>query len=346
MFYDGNPQLEPGAVVCRIAPSFTRFGSFQIFTARDDLTRLKQLCDYTIRRDFPHLGEPDGTQVYLQWFAEVCKLTAEMIVHWQRVGFVHGVMNTDNMSILGLTIDYGPYGWLENYDPGWTPNTTDAQGRRYRFGNQPKIAYWNLVQLANALYPLIKRAEPLEQAIKSYTTTFEQGWQAMIAGKLGLLCFDTTTDETLAADLFKLLETAEADMTWFFRGLANFGPDQAIVEFQTFLEECSYTPLTETGKDLAQTWFTAYQARIALDARPSAERRAAMWTVNPRYVLRNYLAQQAIDQAEHSDFGLVRELLDVLRNPYTEQPGKEQFAAKRPDWAKQRAGCSMLSCSS
>ena len=346
MFYDGNPQLEPGAVVCRVAPSFTRFGSFQIFTARDDLTRLKQLCDYTIHRDFPHLGDPDSTAVYLQWFAEVCKLTAEMLVHWQRVGFVHGVMNTDNMSILGLTIDYGPYGWLENFDPGWTPNTTDAQGRRYRFGNQPKIAYWNLVQLANALYPLIKRAEPLEQAIKTYTTTFEQNWQATMAGKLGLLRYDISSDEALTADLFKLLETAETDMTWFFRGLADFGIDTSLSEFYAFLEDCSYTPLTELTKDLAQTWFTAYQARIALDARPNAERRAAMLAINPHYVLRNYLAQQAIDQAEQGDFGLVQELLEVLRHPYNEQPGKQQFAAKRPEWAKQRAGCSMLSCSS
>ena len=135
-------------------------------------------------------------------------------------------------------------------------------------------------------------------------------------------------------------------MTWFFRGLADFGIDTSLSEFYAFLEDCSYTPLTELTKDLAQTWFTAYQARIALDARPNAERRAAMLAINPHYVLRNYLAQQAIDQAEQGDFGLVQELLEVLRHPYNEQPGKQQFAAKRPEWAKQRAGCSMLSCSS
>jgi uncharacterized protein YdiU (UPF0061 family) len=125
MFYDGNPKLEPGAVVCRVAPSFTRFGNFQIFAAREEIEVLKQLVDYTIRIDFPHLGDP-SPEVYLEWFAEVCRTTADLIVHWMRVGFVHGVMNTDNMSILGLTIDYDPYGWLEDYDPGWTPNTTDA----------------------------------------------------------------------------------------------------------------------------------------------------------------------------------------------------------------------------
>ena len=135
MFYDGNPQAEPGAIVCRVASSFTRFGSFQLFASHGEIDKLRQLMDYTIRTDFPHLGEP-SKQVYLQWFEEVCRRTAGMIVHWQRIGFVHGVMNTDNMSIRGLTIDYGPYGWLENYDPDWTPNTTDAQGRRYRYGHQ------------------------------------------------------------------------------------------------------------------------------------------------------------------------------------------------------------------
>src|SRR5688572_12229981 len=154
MFYDGNPQAEPGAIVCRVAPSFVRFGNFEIFTMRQDHAVLRQLADFTITRDFPHLGKP-GPDTYFAWFKEVCARTAALMVHWMRVGFVHGVMNTDNMSILGLTIDYGPYGWLENYDPNWTPNTTDAQGRRYRFGQQPQIALWNLLQLANALYPLI-----------------------------------------------------------------------------------------------------------------------------------------------------------------------------------------------
>ena len=251
MFYDGNPQMEPGAVVCRVAPSFTRFGNFEIFTARDDLDTLKLLTDFTIRNDFPHLGSP-STAVYLQWFEEVCKTTAEMIVHWQRIGFVHGVMNTDNMSILGLTIDYGPYGWLENYDPGWTPNTTDAQTRRYRFGNQPKIAYWNLVQLANAIYPLIKRAEPLQQALQAYTANFEIGWQKMMANKLGLLDFVASSDELLVTDLDKLLQTAETDMTLFYRGLANFGPSRATDDFYAFLEICSYVPLTEETKVLAE----------------------------------------------------------------------------------------------
>lgn len=345
MFYDGNPQLEPGAVVCRVAPSFIRFGNFQLFTARDDLETLKQLVDFTIKTDFPHLGQPNKA-VYLQWFAEVCRSTAEMIVHWQRVGFVHGVMNTDNMSILGLTIDYGPYGWLENYDPDWTPNTTDAQGRRYRFGNQPKIAYWNLVQLANALYPLILKAEPLQEALTAFTNTFEQAWQRTLADKLGLTAFDPAGDETLAADLATLLQAAETDMTLFYRGLSAIEATDTVAAFQTHIEACSYAPLSVETQGLAEAWFNNYQTRLRRDKRPQNERQQAMDAVNPLYVLRNYLAQQAIDLAEQGDFSDVWELLEVLRQPYTEQAGKQRFAEKRPDWAKQRAGCSMLSCSS
>ncbi|MGZ4998763.1 MAG: protein adenylyltransferase SelO [Methylomonas sp.] len=345
MFYDGNPKLEPGAVVCRIAPSFTRFGNFEIFTARGDLDTLKKLTDYTIRTDFPHLGEPCAS-VYLQWFEEVCRRTAEMTVHWQRVGFVHGVMNTDNMSILGLTIDYGPYGWLENYDPNWTPNTTDAQGRRYRFGNQPEIAYWNLVQLANAIYPLIRSAEPLELALSVYVSIFEQGWETMMASKLGLKPFDVTNDQALIGNLLKLLQIAETDMTLFYRGLANIDINKTGLDFLALLEQCSYRPLTEESQALGASWFEVYQSHIRQDNRPDAVRRAAMNAVNPKYVLRNYLAQQAIDLAESGDFSRVWELLDVLRHPYDEQPENQQFADKRPEWAKQRAGCSMLSCSS
>lgn len=345
MFYDGNPQLEPGAIVCRVAPTFTRFGSFEIFAARDELENLKKLVDYTISHDFPHLSAPCPT-VYIEWFQEVCKKTAEMIVHWQRVGFVHGVMNTDNMSILGLTIDYGPYGWLENYDPDWTPNTTDAQSRRYRFGNQPKIAYWNLVKLANAIYPLIKRSEPLQEALTTYTSSFEQGWLEMMTGKLGLLNCNADRHASLIADVLALLQTTEADMTLFFRGLANVDSQQTGQEFITWLESCCYIPLTSDHRIQAAKWLEAYQAELLKENRTGIERSNAMNAVNPLYVFRNYLAQLAIDQAEQGDFSQIVELLEVLRHPYQEQTGKEHYAAKRPDWAKQRAGCSMLSCSS
>ena len=172
ILYDGHPAPEPGAVVCRVAPSFTRFGHFEILAARRDVELLRQLLDFTIATDFPHLTAADAETRYLDWFDDVTRRTADMIVHWMRVGFVHGVMNTDNMSVLGLTIDYGPYGWLEDYDPNWTPNTTDAATRRYRFGQQPAVGQWNLLQLANAIYPLIGDAEPLNAILGGYAKRY------------------------------------------------------------------------------------------------------------------------------------------------------------------------------
>ena len=218
MFYDGNPQLEPGAVVCRVAQSFTRFGSFEIFSARGDTALLKKLADFTIRTDFPHLVKPGvdiSCDTYVQWFAEVCVRTAKMIAHWMRVGFVHGVMNTDNMSILGLTIDYGPYGWLEGYDPDWTPNTTDAQGRRYRFINQPHIAAWNLAQLGNAIYPLVESVKPLQDALNQYRHSYSEQWQKDMANKLGLHAIEQD-DIALIDELHRVLELVETDMTIFY----------------------------------------------------------------------------------------------------------------------------------
>ncbi|MEQ1635111.1 MAG: protein adenylyltransferase SelO [Methylococcales bacterium] len=350
MFYNGNPKAEPGAVVCRVAPSFTRFGHFQILTARDELDNLRKLVDYTIRTDFPHLGEPTPA-VYITWFEEVCRKTAEMIVHWQRVGFVHGVMNTDNMSILGLTIDYGPYGWLENYDPEWTPNTTDAGERRYRYGNQPAIAFWNLAQLGNALYPLIKKAEPLRKAMDQYTETYIQGWQAAMAAKLGLKSYNPATDEALCTELLEILPLVETDMTVFFRQLAmvNISDSNASATLLAEpLEEAYYVPQQRTTdyNGRLDIWLRRYIQRLQQEKSDDEQRRVTMNSVNPRYVLRNYLAQLAIDMAEQGDYSMVDELLEVLRHPYTEQPGKASFAAKRPDWARERAGCSMLSCSS
>ncbi len=352
MFYNGNPKTEPGAVVCRVAPSFTRFGHFQLCTARQDISLLKQLADYTIRTDFPHL-DTSAPDVYSQWFSEICIKTAEMIVHWQRVGFVHGVMNTDNMSILGLTIDYGPYGWLENYDPNWTPNTTDARDHRYRYGHQPQIAFWNLTQLANAIYPLIEAIEPLQDALNAYVKAFEKGWQAMMAAKLGLPNYQAETDDDLSADLLKLLEQNETDMTIFFRQLAYLKTDTDFLnktdnELLAPLFSSYYAPEQLSSAYIAHMgdWLRRYIQRARDNPFNDDDRKIAMHAVNPKYVLRNYLAQLAIDKAEQGEFSMVNELLELLRKPYDEQPEHEAFAAKRPDWARERAGCSMLSCSS
>jgi len=353
MFYDGHPKLEPGAVICRVAPSFIRFGSFEIFAARNETDVLKQLVDYSIRTDYPHLdrSSPDAC---LQWFAEVCRRTADMIVQWMRVGFVHGVMNTDNMSILGLTIDYGPYGWLDNYDPDWTPNTTDAAGRRYRFSHQPAVAQWNLAQLANAVYPLIGQAEPLQVELEAYAHRYREGWQQMMADKLGLGTFDPRSDTDLIRELMTILTLAETDMTIFFRRLAKL--DVTAVNPAAAQEHVLMAPLMEAYYDPSQltvnlrsricTWLHAYMRRAGQEGRSHFARRRQMNAVNPKYVLRNYMAQEAIDKAEQGDFSRVHELLDLLRHPYDEQPEKKRFAVKRPEWARHRPGCSMLSCSS
>jgi uncharacterized protein YdiU (UPF0061 family) len=359
ILYDGRPRPEPGAIVCRVAPSFIRFGNFEIFAARRDLDLLGALADYTIRTHFSHLGAP-SKEVYGRWFAEVCQRTAALMVHWMRVGFVHGVMNTDNMSILGLTIDYGPYGWLEGYDPGWTPNITDAGGRRYRFGAQPRVALWNLVQLANALVPLVEEPDVLQAALAGYAETFEAAHLSMQAAKLGLVeagadsrtAREHEADKLLVEELVQVLTLVETDMTLFFRGLAGLPTevttpltDEALLEP---LAEAYYDPGALVAGPRAATvaWLRRYVERVRAAGLSDAQRSRRMNAVNPKYVLRNYLAQLAIDEAEKGEPRRVRELLEVLRRPYDDQPGREELARKRPEWARNRAGCSMLSCSS
>ena len=339
MFYDGRPELEPGAVVCRVAPSFIRFGNFEILTARDDHALLRRLADFTIARDFPGIPA-DDPQRYAIWFREVCERTAVLLVHWMRVGFVHGVMNTDNMSILGLTIDYGPYGWLDDFDPHWTPNTTDAMGRRYRYAQQPAIAQWNLERLADAIRPLFEDIDPLREGLERYVSQFNDGYRAMLAAKFGFASL-SGEDEALATEALELLQRAEMDYTLFFRNLSDIGApvpddDHAAVALlgDLFYDEAKRA---EHVTALA-SWLRRWQ--------PQALRREGMPRVNPRYVLRNYLAQQAIVRAAAGDASMVHELLETMRRPYEEQSGREAFSAKRPDWAKQRPGCSMLSCSS
>jgi uncharacterized protein YdiU (UPF0061 family) len=355
MFYDGNPELEPGAVVCRVAPSFTRFGNFEIFAARNDIESLKALADFTIRADFSHLCEGQtelARDIYVQWFHEVCRRTAIMIAHWMRVGFVHGVMNTDNMSILGLTIDYGPYGWLEGYDPDWTPNTTDAQGRRYRYINQPQVALWNLAQLGNAIYPLVKDVEPLQDGLNLFREVHSAQWKLDVANKLGLNEFTENDLGSLEA-LHNIFQLVETDMTIFYRLLANYDVSKLDYTDKDLLNLIAYAFYTEPSVEAINSmvsWLRSYGERLQQDfvlhAESTTQRKARMNAANPKYVLRNYMAQQAIDKATNGDFTEVETLLQLLRNPYNEQPEHEQYFAKRPEWARTKAGCSMLSCSS
>lgn len=346
IMYDGHPEYERGAVVCRVAPSFIRFGNFQIFASRQDKENLKRLTDYTIKYLYPEIKSA-GKEKYIEFFNVVLDKTLEMVIHWQRVGFVHGVMNTDNMSILGQTIDYGPYGWLEDYDKGWTPNTTDRQNKRYRYGNQPAIAQWNLYQLANALFPLIEDAKPLEDALQRYVADFDNAYIKMMRSKLGLQQVEAE-DKDLVETLEATLALTETDMTIFFRLLANVSKEDSADDALSKLRDSFYqieileNSYTEKWKE----WLSKYIDRIDMEAQSDAKRRALMNAVNPKYILRNYMAQLAIDAADKGDYGLIEELHQALKHPYAEQPQYEKWFTKRPEWARHKVGCSMLSCSS
>ena len=343
IMYNGNPAYEKGAIVSRISPSFLRFGNWELFASRNDIKNLKILTDYTINHHFSHLGKP-SKETYINFFKEVSESTLELIIHWQRVGFVHGVLNTDNMSILGLTIDYGPYGWLEDFDFGWTPNTTDREHKRYRFGNQPSIGLWNLYQLANALYPLIEESRPLEDILNEYKTNFGKLSLQMMQSKLGLFV-DDENDPQLIKDLEDNLQLHETDMTIFFRLLSNFSEEKdGFNKIEKAFYELENVSIETQNK--WQKWFVAYKYRLKKEQLTHQERKEKMDAVNPKYVLRNYMAQLAIDDAENGNYNLIDKLYQLLKNPYKEQPEQEKWFAKRPEWAKNKIGCSMLSCSS
>ena len=355
MLYDGNPEPEPGAVVCRVAPTFIRFGNFQLPAARDDVETLRALVEFTMRTHFPaiwdDLAHPTFEAKVEAWFAEVARSTARLVVEWMRVGFVHGVLNTDNMSILGLTIDFGPYGWLESFDPNWTPNTTDAGQRRYRFSAQPQIAGWNLSQLASALAVLTDGTDGLQAAMDGYGEQFDSGFASMMTERLGWGA-PSDGDAELINALFALLATTETDYVLFLRNLARvkFDPTGLIADDDLVapLIEAYYTPAELTGDVLVATaeWLRKWAQRADDSGMDDAERIAVMNSRNPRFVLRNWLAQEVIDAATAGNTAPISELLDVLRHPYDEQPGREHFAERRPEWARVRVGCSMLSCSS
>lgn len=353
MFYDGNPQMEPGAIVCRVAPSFTRPGHFELMASNGELDLLKHFIGFTIDRDFadwlPKTGlaldkENPSPELIEAWFEEICERTAILMAHWMRVGFVHGVMNTDNLSIIGLTIDYGPYGWIDNFDPGWTPNTTDAQGRRYCYGRQPDVARWNMERLADALSSILPNTEGLADAISHYDNTYMKHLTQSLAGKFGLDNWQDSDGE-LVNRIFELMTRAEIDMTLLFTKLAELNITTPNIDT---IKEAFYTELgfQQFGDDVLQ-WLNTYVKRIENSKLSPAQRLETMRVHNPRYVLRNYMAQEAIDLlTEKGDNKRLLTLLELLKNPYTKQTGMEQFEQKRPDWARQKAGCSMLSCSS
>jgi uncharacterized protein YdiU (UPF0061 family) len=341
MFYDGRPAYEPGAIVMRAAPSFLRFGNFEMLTARNEIENLRNLINWTIDKHYPDIK---GEDRILNWFSEVVERTATMVVEWLRVGFVHGVMNTDNMSVLGLTIDYGPYSFLDNYDPDFTPNTTDLPGKRYAFGKQASIAYWNLSCLANAIAAVIPDIPKLEERLQVFEDIYWAKYYEMMGNKLGL---DQVTQEDVAllVEFEKALTSIQPDMTIFYQLLIDLPLDVAsetdvIKHFeQSFYEELQPAERTGLFKLILQ-----YLARVKANTCSREESLAKMRKSNPRFVLRNYLLHQAIQELEKGENTLFLKLQQAMKDPYSRK--FDEFFEIRPGWATQQAGCSMLSCSS
>jgi uncharacterized protein YdiU (UPF0061 family) len=321
--------IETAAVLVRMAPTFVRFGSFELFASRAKTAEVQLLADYVIERFFPAAG--DGGDRYERFFADVVGRTAQLMAAWQAVGFAHGVMNTDNFSVVGLTLDYGPFGFLDAYEPSFICNHSDAGGR-YAFDAQPTIGLWNCHALARALGSLIPKTER-DAVLATYAATYREAYLGRMREKLGLR-HPAADDAALVADLLELLAGARADYTRFFRALCDLdvtscaADDRAAEMFG--------------DRDAWYAWQQRYRARLAADDRPENARRARKRAANPKFVLRNYLAQTAIERAQAGDFTEVARLHEVLRRPFDEQPDLEAYAASPPDWARDIS----VSCSS
>ena len=322
-------QVETGATLLRMAPSHVRFGTFEIFYYRKQYEWLKVLADFVIDGHFAHLR--DANDKYARFFTEVVERTARLIARWQAAGWAHGVMNTDNMSIIGLTLDYGPFGFMDDYDAGFICNHSDHNGR-YAFNQQPYIGLWNLSCLAQALLPLAEK-EALKAGLDAYTPLFEREYLALMQAKLGLMQ-GQAEDEGLVHDLLSLLQGSHADYTIIFRELGTFasGPGATNEHLREHF----------VNRDRFDEWALRYRDRLRGERSRDGERQQAMNRVNPRYVLRNYLAQTAIEKAQQKDFSEVDRLLMLLQLPYTDQPGMDAYAACPPNWGKHLS----VSCSS
>ncbi|MBA3056422.1 MAG: YdiU family protein [Gammaproteobacteria bacterium] len=326
--------METAAVVTRVAPSFIRFGHFEHFSHHDQPEQLKILADHVIDRFYPACrnSENFAGNPYAALLEAVSERTADMVAQWQAVGFCHGVMNTDNMSILGLTIDYGPFQFLDGFDPSHICNHSDTQGR-YAFNQQPNIAYWNLFCLGQALLPLIGEQELALAALESYKTVFPAAFERRMFDKLGLADASASTaslDRALLQDLLQLLAKEKVDYTIFWRRLshASAGTDASSVR-DLFVDRTA-----------AEAWLLRYSERMAII--PPGLATDLMLKNNPKFVLRNHLGEQAIQSAKEKDFSQVDTLLMLLESPYEEHPGFDDFAGFAPDWASSIE----ISCSS
>jgi serine/tyrosine/threonine adenylyltransferase len=319
---------ETAATLLRLAPSHIRFGTFEVFFYRGEYDRVRELADYVIAEHYPEISE--AADKYPRFLTAAVVRTARLVAAWQAVGFAHGVLNTDNMSVVGVTLDYGPFGFLDEYDPQFICNHSDPYGR-YAFDQQPGIGLWNLTCLAQALLPLMEREEAVA-ALEGYEPALSERYGELMRAKLGLR-EEREEDAALLQELLQLMQSSRADYTICFRRLCEFrrgGENEAVRE--TFADRAAFA-----------AWAARYEARLAAEESDDAERARRMRQVNPKYVLRNYLAQEAISRAvERRDYSEIDRLLKLLREPYAEQPEMERYAAPPPAWSKQI----FVSCSS
>ena len=326
-------QIETGAMLLRMAPSHVRFGSFELFYYRSEIEPIQQLADYLIAHHYPELVDHETR--YLELFRQIILRTAEMIAQWQLVGFAHGVMNTDNMSVLGLTLDYGPFGFLDAYEPGYICNHSDPYGR-YAFDQQPTIGGWNLSKLGQALLPILEgepetAASAANAVLEEYDPQLQQHFHQGMLKKLGLK-ESRDGDKALIDDLLKLLADNRVDYTRFFRTLCDFNE---------VVEQC---PLRDDflDRNAFDSWVERYAERLLTEGSQREQRQAEMKQANPKYILRNYLAQQAIEKAEKGDYSEIERLHKLLQHPFDEQPENDHYAVAPPEWSEELE----ISCSS
>lgn len=318
---------ETGATLLRMAPSHVRFGHFEYFYYTRQHEQLQALGEHVLACHFPHLQGHE--RPWAAMFREIVERNAELIARWQAYGFCHGVMNTDNMSILGITFDFGPYAFLDDFDANHICNHSDDSGR-YSFSNQVPIAHWNLAALAQALTPQVE-VDELRETLGLFLPLYQAHWLDLMRRRLGLTRAEDD-DADRVQRLLQLMQTSAVDYTDFFRRLGEDAPEQAVALLRNEFVDLA-------GFD---AWAADYCQRAARDGGEPAERRQRMHAVNPRYILRNYLAQRAIEAAEQGDYSEVRQLHAVLARPFDEQPGMERYAERPPEWGKHLE----ISCSS
>ncbi|WP_422473236.1 protein adenylyltransferase SelO [Endozoicomonas sp. ALB032] len=319
---------ERGSTLLRMAKTHIRFGHFEYFYYSKQYDALETLGEFTIENYFPECS--DKNDKYSLFFKTVVDKTIEMIALWQANGFAHGVMNTDNMSILGETFDYGPFGFQDDFNWHFICNHSDHSGR-YAFSQQPDIGYWNCGRLAQALVPLLDDVSALQKILDTYPALYSARYLSLMSEKLGLLEEDPK-DSDLIKDLLQLLHEQHVDYTLFFRTLSDYHVGQGVSAFVALCSE---------SEPLGQ-WLQRYDERVSQNSEPEQLRHQRMKQINPKYILRNYLAQAAIEKAEQGDYVEIEQLMTVLQSPYDEHPDLEHYAQKPPEWGKKLE----VSCSS